>query len=198
MNIKHTSNSLCVCGNSQLFNENDKTPNGQNTHNSNDCIEHISSLSVIRTIPQQQDQKKDLTPQLPACLDDSVSITKRDKGALGKCIDNQRHKHPPEAGLKLIVEQSVSAHVGLMVEEFIIRSFPRRLHCHLLVVLRVSGLLSAGENENPDCKETKDTRENRKSYSGKNVRTPRVTIFKLIEAVESPCSIKNQNLLRLA
>lgn len=196
--MKRTGNSLCVRRNAQFFDENDKTPNRQNTHNSNNSVEYIPSLGVVRTIPQQQNQKKDLAPQLSTSLDDSMPITKRDKRTLGKRVDNQRHKHPPKAGFELIVEQPVSAHVGLVIEKFIVRPFSRCLHCHLLVVLRVGGLLSASEDENPNCKKPENTRENRECYSGKNVRTPRVTISELIEAVESPGSVKYQNLLILA
>lgn len=61
----------------------------------------------------------------------------------------------------------------------------------------VGGLLSAGENENPDCEETENTGEYCESQSSKRVRTPGVTVPELVEAVQSPCSVKNQYLSKL-
>jgi hypothetical protein len=52
-----TSNGLCVWSNAELVNKNDKTNDRQDTDTRDDDVEDVSSLSVVRSVPEQQYQE---------------------------------------------------------------------------------------------------------------------------------------------
>jgi hypothetical protein len=163
-----------------LVNENDEADYRQNTDTGDGDVEDVSGPSVVWLVPEQQNEKPQFADELTNSLNESVTITKGNDGALGKGIDDQRQENPPKVGSETVVEDTVLAHVRLVHEQL------------FLAVLRLLGGTRNGDNT--PGKESQNSSECTKGQCGEDVSTPRITISELVEAVKSPGSVQNQDL----
>lgn len=96
-------------GDSEFLGEDQDARNRDDTDDSDENINDVTSLAVERTADDEEAEENQLAGKLTAGLDETVSATEGNDGALGEEVDDERNKHPPESRLVLVVEETILA-----------------------------------------------------------------------------------------
>lgn len=142
-------------------------------------IDPLAGLPLVRPAPEEKDKHDSLNGKLTGRLEKSVSVTAGDDTAPEEHVNDCGDEDPPVALLVVVVEETVLA-PGLLV-------FVQRLGVALGLFVLASQLPDA------ESEESEDTGEYRECDGGEGDGSPRITVGKLENAVQSPYSVQDQD-----
>jgi len=166
-------------GDTELFDKDQDAEHGKHSNDLDDNVDPVSGLPSIGSSPEQQNKHNRLDDELAACLHKPMSISCGNNDTLGKHVDDGWNEHPPVALLEVVVEETVFDPGLLVFVESTCVSF--------------GFLVFPSQAPDPEREEGQDSSEQTEGNACKDFRSPRVTLDELVDAVQSPDAVKEED-----
>lgn len=163
----------------KLLDENQDANDGNDADDLDGNVDPLARRHGVWSQENQEQEHNGLDDQLAGRLDQAVPIGTSNDTALGKHVDDDGHEEPPVASLVVVVEDTVLAPRLLVLEEL--------GGVTLCLFELVRKMVDAPGEAKQDCGKEAE------SDAGESLCSPRVAFFELVDAVQNPDAVEQED-----